>query len=790
MRPDPASEGAARWRFVPRSEAALSREEQARAASKVRAAIRAGHGLGAVLELVFTSGPEPSIDLLVQNVATQRWVERVLPVAYDAGQWRRGPPPGEPPGSDRRAGRRIALPGERTQRAPEEGAIAGTAALAMSSVRPGVRLACSLSPLRERFVPLFGIGSANAPDGRPNGRTGENGSPRERFPGRISAEENGPLWRASAELSLPLDIADSERARAILAAEAAWRHLDGAGLRFSRWYRWLGAPSGFAISSGELAALFPSPDCGSSIPPGGTGEGTGLPLGRTVAGTVVSSPVEMNQGRHLAVLGETGMGKSSLLVALAVRAARLGGIVVLDPLGETAREIRTEVERRGEEPLWIAPEADAPSINALEGIDGGALPDPVRAERRVADLVHALRRVRAGRYAESTFWGPRLEEMLSRAVRVAASFPDGTLADAHTLLATAGITRRPIPPGAEEGMRELAQRIRQRPDDADGARRLLYEVVRNPTLGRMLCARTPELSASEFVRPGRIVLVSGEAALVGESTARYLLAVYLALVWSELLVGGARTKTFVVLDEAQWFAHESLAEMLRLARRRNVHVILATQSIASLPENVREAVWTNVADFALFRGLPEEAREFARAAPGVTAQRLLALPRGAAAVLVGKGSCVRWVRTARLPRRSDGPPDPRRTDESSGTLAPAGPAPAPTLAAGPHLPDDPTRGITKPVPTDEVLAWLLTRAPGGTADPLLRLPVAELRSRYPQDPDLVRRIGSRLGRTGGLRRTERSADGPIWWLDPERVAAMALEPCPPSARDSEEPQPS
>ncbi|MGP8077778.1 MAG: ATP-binding protein [Thermoplasmata archaeon] len=736
-------------------------------------ALRAGHGLGVSLGVAVRSGPEPAISLEVRGPSSVRWVERVLAGAYDPGQWRRTPVDPVPDGGETLFARRRGLPGERPVPPPESGAVVLTAALALSAIRSGTELDCLVSPVVDRYR-LPDLERYLEPAGIPRpAPVGGRAAPFRVPPPTPVASDPGPLWTATVRVRVPRAAPAEERRRAIGAAEAAWRRIDGIGISFSRALAYLRIEPRFLLTSAELIAVLPPREVGGSgAGLGAIGSG-GLPLGRTPAGTVVRVPVEPAQGRHLAILGETGMGKSSLIVGLAVRAARQGGLVLLDPLGETAREVRSELAGAGVPVLSISPGEDAPSINALEGIGGGTAIDPVRAERRIADIVHALRRVRSGRYADS-FWGPRLEEMLTRAVRSAAAFPGGTLADAHTLLSTSGLTRRAAPPGAEESLRELAARIRERPEDADGARRLLHEVVRNPTLARMLCARTPELSAAEFVRPGRIVLVSGDAARVGEATARYLLAVYLALVWSELLASGPGSKTFVFLDEAQWFAHESLAEMLRLARRRNVHVVLATQSIASLPENVREAAWTNVADFVAFRGLPEEARELARAAPGVPAERLLALPRGEAAVLIGKGQSVRWVRTARIPR----PVPPPTTAAGGRGEDPAAGRPA----------DSPFRAATPP--PEMAIAWLRERSWSVEAGRLLRLPLAELRARYPTDPEVVRRVGARLGRLGAIRRTERTEAGAVWWLDPEPLRKIPADGSAPSPDDSSRPQPS
>jgi DNA helicase HerA-like ATPase len=511
----------------------------------------------------------------------------------------------------------------------------------------------------------------------------------------------------------------------------------------------------------ELMLLWPSPDCevGSESQPSGDRRAV-LPLGRTSDGVVTGPPIDLDQGRHVAVLGETGMGKSSLLVALARRALRESGGIVFDPLGDTVRSLRREL-RPAEHArcLWVAPDAAEIGLNALEGIGDGE--DAIRSERRLNDLVHALRRVRAGRYTDSGYWGPRLEEMVTRALRAAAALPDGTLVDSHTLLATSTRLGRAIPSPAAESIRELADRIRDRPEDADGARRLLHEVVRNPVLARLLCAPRPTVRTRDLVSPGRIVLISGDAARVGESTARYLLSVLLALVWSELLSRPDPSKTFVFLDEAQWFSNDSLAEMLRLGRRKNVHVVLATQAIASLPETVAEAVWTNVSDFVAFRGSPEEAREFARVAPGVPAGVLLSLPRGEAAVLLGKGESVRWVRTVRLP-------SPRSTATTEPAALP-GPPPAPLTGADPEGIQDRAGSQSSPDRIVEELLRIQARLPEGA--PMV-VDVRELRQSIDPEGESIRKLGSLLSRSGALSRVDRSEGGHKWIIDRSRLSTL------------------
>ncbi|MGA7476270.1 MAG: DUF87 domain-containing protein [Thermoplasmata archaeon] len=654
-------------------------------------------------------------------------------------------------------------------------------ALAMSGVVPGVSVRWGFHPCPATWSrPRVLVGAERIPPPAEGRRPGDR-TPRARNPEAPITTRPFPLfWRASVSVALlgreAGELVSVERVRP--AIEVALRSGRANGIRFPRdrlrlpWLsRWL------LLSEDELACVLPSLDGGGATLEGREVEGLPiLPLGRSTTGRVVGPPVETDQGRHLAVLGETGMGKSSTLVAVARKASTLGGVVLFDPIGETARSFLSGLSTDERSRLVsVSPHGPASGINALEGI-GGSETDPVLSDRRLNDIVHALRRVRSGRYADSSYWGPRLEEMLTRAVRAAASFPSGTLADAHTLLATGGRTRQVVPPEAQQEVRELADRVRERPEDAEGARRLLYEVVRSPVLHRMLCERNPVLHARELVETGRIAVISGDASAVGESVARYLLAVYLALVWSELLARTSNPKTFVVLDESQWFSHESLAEMLRLARRRNVHVVLATQTVGSLPEAVADAVWTNVSDFIAFRGSPEEARELSRATRGLSVEELLALPRGQAAVLLGKGNSVDWVRTAGRPTG----PDPYSRDEEE---APLDPAPR-TGRTGP-----PAESSTATV--QQVLSWILGRAQALPAGEPLRIELSELRRLVDPDGRAIREAGARLGRAGALVSGVRSAGGSVWVLDPAKIPAVTEETPPsPSSEGSHGPQPS
>jgi hypothetical protein len=550
-----------------------------------------------------------------------------------------------------------------------------------------------------------------------------------------AARAVAPLWDLRAELFARRP--ESADALGRLVASASQED-GGNGIRWRRATGWFArsAPP-ILLSLEEIASWFPSPRLRLPSATGSIATGTRtIPLGRTVTGELRGLPIEPDQGRHVLLLGETGMGKSSLLVRQTVRAAALGGVVFFDPIGDTSHRLLDRLpEAALSRVVWISPANSPVGINALAPATVG----PPRGDRALGELVQALRRVRVGRYADSPFWGPRVEEMVTLALRAAACYPDGTIHEAAELLDGVAGGLRGVPPEAEDAVRALAGRVRSRPDEIDGARRVFGEVLNTPILARMLAARRSTFSIAEAVRAGRIVVVSGDAPEIGEAAARTLLSVHLALLWVEVVARTSSGKIFVVVDELQWYANDAVVEMLRLGRRFNVHVWAATQSLSSLPESVREAAVTNAADLVVFRGSPDDARELARWSPDVPAETVLGLRRGEAAVLLGKGGDVGWVR---LPFDPDRPRPERWSaawEQCRGLWSPRQDSPG--LEPAPVPDADPVRAVL-------LVLWSGLLAEGGGDSVVVS--VDALRAVADPSGAAVRSVGQQLSSLGAL----------------------------------------
>ncbi len=599
-------------------------------------------------------------------------------------------------------------------------------------------------------------------------------APRRTISDRLEERRLGSPWSLRARLEIgPAGEAAADRLSSLLAA--ASRRDGGSGLEFRRPRRWWGArPSPILLSASEVAMLLPRPSARFLPWSEGTGDGAGsLEVGRTTAGRPARLRIDPEQGRHLAILGETGMGKSTLAVHLALQAARSHGLLLFDPIGDTARAFLAGLPPSAmSRVLWVAPGRSPAAINALERPRDGGGREGWALDRSIDDVVQALRRVRSFRYGETPFWGPRIEETVRRALTVAAGLPRGTFVDAARLLSSSPSRPTTLPPEVRDAYAELRARIAERPEEVDGARRLLAEVVDPEVLRQLLCEPAARTSVAEWVAPGRLTVISGEAPVIGETSARYLLAILLALVWPSLLARRPPSKCILLLDEAQWYAHGTVAEVLRLGRRANVHLWTVTHDLASLPDPVAEAARTNVADLVLFRGSPEEAREVHRWAPGVSESSLMSLRSGHALLLGGKGEEAEWTSVGRsLPRRTI-PEAELEAIETSRRAWPEVPS-GPPAEAGPEA--APGSG-NAPASVQRILAVL--RA-GAETDPRAGTLLLDLtRARRVLDPDggALRITGALLARAGVLRRRRDGPDGPVWELDRAGLTSYVAAP--------------
>ena len=154
-----------------------------------------------------------------------------------------------------------------------------------------------------------------------------------------------------------------------------------------------------------------------SVPPM-TASPQELFLGARISGDVVMLASEARR-RHLYIVGQTGTGKSTLQLNLIAQDLAAGeGLALLDPHGDLAEAVLLHIPRdRTNDLVYLNPaDSERPiGFNPLSAVSEDLKPI-------VADgVVSAFRHV----WPES--WGPRLDYILTNAVRALLDVPGGTL---------------------------------------------------------------------------------------------------------------------------------------------------------------------------------------------------------------------------------------------------------------------------------------------------------------------------------------------------------------------------
>ena len=516
----------------------------------------------------------------------------------------------------------------------------------------------------------------------------------------------------------------------------------------------------------------------------------GIVLGHDPLGTPVRLSWSPKEGHHLLVAGETGLGKSTLLTHLATKVYGPDtSIIVFDPLGESVRDLAAALpERARGECLLISPRRAPLALNALAPPRDPSAAREEGRSRRVKELVSAFRTVRAERYGETFYWGPRIEDILTRVFLLLSYCPGATLEDALRLVrGDGGPDLPPDLPIDPARWRTMQEELRQeKPEDMSGARRVLSEVTLSAPLSRMLNARNPRWDLSETLVPGRVTLLSLDRPDLGGRDSSYLGSVLLSLLWSQISSGSReRSKVVLVLDEVQEYANASLGEMLRLGRRYNLHVWLATQSLASLSADLRDTLVTNARDIVLFRGSPADARLAVDTLGLAEARDLLTLPRGRAIAFLEKAAQVTPVN---IPAPSTPTAAGKGNDVLEGIARATldrweGPSSSPGVPPGGEevAPAEPGDGLFS------IVRVLASDAGSGEAGTPFEVPMRRLVSLAGGDVRRVRALGALLKGTGALVRSERRDGERVWVLtrdglehslprpsgEPERKPALA-----------------
>jgi hypothetical protein len=319
-------------------------------------------------------------------------------------------------------------------------------------------------------------------------------------------------------------------------------------------------------------------------------------IGARISGELVVLDPEERR-RHLYIVGQTGTGKSTLLLNLIAQDLAAGeGLALLDPHGDLAEAVLNHIPRsRTNDLVYINPaDIERPiGFNPLSRV-------PHDLKPIVADgVVSAFRHV----WPES--WGPRLDYILTNAVRALLDVPGATLLMLPRLLIDEPFRVQLVAHHVSDPMVRSFW-VDEYAGYGDGFRTEAIAPIQNkigkalmePRLRNMLAQPKSTITFRRLMDEGAIVICNLSKGGLGESTAHLLGALLTTAIAQAALsradTPAAERRTFhLYADEFQSFATESFALILSEARKYALTLTIGHQYLDQLPDRLRDAVFGN-----------------------------------------------------------------------------------------------------------------------------------------------------------------------------------------------------
>lgn len=321
----------------------------------------------------------------------------------------------------------------------------------------------------------------------------------------------------------------------------------------------------------------------------------------------------IDRGKHMYVIGKTGMGKSTMLENMAIQDIQNGeGIAYIDPHGSTAEKLLDFVpHERIKDVLYFAPfDVDYPvGFNVMEDVGYD------KRHLVVSGLMGAFKRI----WVDA--WSARMEYILQNVLLALLEYPGATLIDVNRMLTNKPFRAAVIEKITDPIVRdfwtvEFATYTDRYTQEATPAiQNKVGQFVSNPLIRNIVGQSKSTFDLRKMMDEKKIFIVNLSKGRMGESNAALLgsmltVKIYLAAM-SRADEPPARMaalpRCYFYVDEFQSMMNEAFADILSESRKYKLALTLANQYIEQMEENVRNAVFGNVGTLITFRVGPFDA---------------------------------------------------------------------------------------------------------------------------------------------------------------------------------------
>ena len=314
-----------------------------------------------------------------------------------------------------------------------------------------------------------------------------------------------------------------------------------------------------------------------------------------------------DRGKHVYVIGKTGMGKSTLLENMAIQDIQSGeGLAFVDPHGKTAELLLDYVPKeRIQDVIYFAPfDTDHPiSFNVMEDVGQDK-------RHLVANgLMSAFKKI----WIDA--WSARMEYILNNTLLALLEYPDSTIIGVNRMLADKDYRNKVVENITDPSVKafwtdEFAKYGDRYMQEAGAAiQNKIGQFIANPLVRNIVGQPKSTIDTRQIMDEKKILIVNLSKGRVGEANANLLGSMLVTKIYLGAMSRADRNESemkklapfYLYVDEFQSFANESFADILSEARKYKLSLTIAHQYIEQMSEEVRAAVFGNVGTMIVFR---------------------------------------------------------------------------------------------------------------------------------------------------------------------------------------------
>lgn len=320
--------------------------------------------------------------------------------------------------------------------------------------------------------------------------------------------------------------------------------------------------------------------------------------------------------RHSYILGQTGTGKSWLMVRMIIQDIYNGdGCCFIDPHGEAAEMILEKIPpERAEDVIYFnAGDFERPfGFNIMEFYNE-------QHKHQIVNSFIALL-VRMFDPNNQGYAGPAFQQAVRNSMLTAMSKPGSTLIEVVRMLQDEDwVMNYWLPLIQDDLVRRYWTDQIAKTDKKTKAESLGYFISKfdkfttNLAIRNIIGQSESSFDFRQIMDEGKILIVNLSKGLIGEENMSFLgLLIVQKLLAAALsredIRGDQRKDFFFYADEFQNFATQEFNSILSEARKYKLNLTLAHQYIGQLPEDIKNAVFGNVGSLFITRCSPEDAQ--------------------------------------------------------------------------------------------------------------------------------------------------------------------------------------